>query len=368
MTGTATTDAKTPDAETSGAAASDAETSDAAASDAAAAEPGVTGPPRGRGPLGGWRQLCETRPVVAGSLLTACSALSYSAANVALRQVSRPGDFGWSVWVTANKAVVAFTAAFAICAVRSLRRGGGFPPWTLVPSLLLAGVLTQFVGNLSFQYALALGGLALTVPLTFSTLIITGAVGGRVVLGEPVPRQTLAAMGVMIAAVIVLSQAASTASADRTGTAATTAMAVAAGCLAGFGYGGVGVVIRRARKAKLSVAASLVLISGTGVVGMTTAATLVNGPGVFLRTTTAEYAWMQAASLFNALAFFAVAAAYGLMPVTRVNLINVSQAALGGIAGVRFFAEPLTAYLIFGTLLTIGGLVVTTLERAADTP
>ena len=323
----------------------------------------ATSPNTALEPAPPWTRLARSRPALAGSLLTGFSALSYSTANVALRQVSRPDDFAWSVWVTALKALVAFSSAFLICALRARRGGPGFPPLALVPSLLLAGVLTQFVGNLSFQYALSLGGLALTVPLTFSTLIITGAIASRIFLGEPVPAKTMAAMAVMIVSVVVLSQAAATASEDRTGSAATTAAAVVAGCVAGLGYGGVGVVIRRARRANVSVAATLVLISGTGVFGMTTAAVFANGPGVFASTTAAEYGWMMTASLFNATAFFAVAAAYGLLPVTRVNLINVSQAAIGGIAGVTFFDEPLTGFLIAGTLLTIGGLVVTSLER-----
>ena len=318
-------------------------------------------PPPNRGLRGRLDAAGVRRPVLVGSLLTATSAISYSLANVALRQASRPDDFPWAVWITANKALVAFTAALLICLWHRSKGRAGFPPLAVVPQLLLAGFLTQFVGNLSFQYALALGGLALTVPLTFSTLIITGAVGGRLVLGEPVTWRTLSAMAVMIVAVATLSQAASTASANRTGDVSTTALAVMAGCLSGVGYGGVGVVIRKMRQAKLTVAASLVLIGATGVFGVGMLAVAFNGPAIVWSVAEPSYVWILLASVFNAVAFFAVAAAYGLLPVTRVNLINASQAAIGGAAGVTIFGEPLTGFLIFGSLLTLGGLVITSL-------
>jgi drug/metabolite transporter (DMT)-like permease len=42
----------------------------------------------------------------------------------------------------------------------------------------------------------------------------------------------------------------------------------------------------------------------------------------------------------------------------RVNLINSLQVALAGFAGVIFFAEPVTVWLVGGAGLTIGGLVL----------
>ena len=320
------------------------------------------------GLFGGYDRLRAANPVLLGTLLTASSALNYSAANVFLRQMARPVDFDWAVWVTANKAVVSFLAALAICLLARRRGEAGFPPRRLVPSLLLAGFLTQVVGNLCFQYALSLGGLALTVPLTFSTLIITGAVGGRLFLREPVRPKTLAAIAVMIAAVFILKGGADEASAARTGGAGSTTPALLMGCLAGVGYGGVGIVVRSARKANVPVSATLVWISATGVFGIGALALVRNGPGVFAATAAAEWLWMFLASLGNAVAFFSVAAAYGLLPVKRVNLVNASQAAIGGVAGVLIFGEPLTGFLIGGTAATILGLVITSLTGDGRPP
>lgn len=310
-----------------------------------------------------WSRSTKAHPVFWGSLLTATSALLYSGANVALRSAARPDDFDWSIWITANKGIIAALVAFLICLSQTLKGKPGFPPLRIVPLLLCAGALTQYLGNLSFQYALSTGGLALTVPLTFATLITTGALLGRLVLGEPLTRPMTIAMVVLITAVVILSQGAADASQSVTGDPATMVKAILAGCCAGVGYGGVGVIIRRARQQELSVAATLVWISSSGVLGLTLISLWRVGPERMLATPPDEYAWFLVASACNAGAFFAVAAAYGLLPVTHVNLINTSQAAIGGIAGVLFFQEALTGWLIGGTTLTIVGLLLTSIPK-----
>ena len=46
------------------------------------------------------------------------------------------------------------------------------------------------------------------------------------------------------------------------------------------------------------------------------------------------------------------------LSVVRVNLINASQAAMCAAGGVLFFDEALTVWLVLGTLLTMGGLML----------
>lgn len=305
-----------------------------------------------------WTSLSESQPLLLGSLLAIASALLYTATNIALRQVARPGDFDWSIWVTANKGVVTAIVSVALCSMAKYRGEPGFPPLRVVPLLLGIGAVSQYLGNLSFQYGLSLGGLALTVPLTFATLITSAAVIGRIVLGEPLTGRLVVAMVVLVGAVAVLSQGASTAAMAVTGDPAATMKAVLAGCCAGLGFGGVGVVIRKSRRDNLSVAATLVCISTMGVASLTLIAIWRLGLDRILATTSTEFGWFMVASTCNAAAFFSVAGAYGLLPVTKVNLINTSQAAMGGIAGVMFFGEAMTTWLIAGTVLTIFGLML----------
>jgi drug/metabolite transporter (DMT)-like permease len=51
----------------------------------------------------------------------------------------------------------------------------------------------------------------------------------------------------------------------------------------------------------------------------------------------------------------------------RVNLINSLQVALAGFAGVVFFAEPVTVWLVGGAGLTIGGLVLLGMREESNT-
>lgn len=307
---------------------------------------------------GRWTALSQSHPVLVGTLLAGASALLYTATNIALRQSARPNDFDWSIWVTANKGFVTAIVSLTLCTIASFKGRPGFPPLRMVPVLLGVGAVSQYFGNLSFQYGLATGGLALTLPLLFATLITSAALLGRIVLGEPLTGRLIVAMAIMIVAVAVLSQGASSAAASVTGDPASMFKAIVAGCLAGFGFGGVGVIIRKSRRENLSVAATLVCISCMGVVSLTLLSMWRVGLDKMLATTPQEFGWLMMASTCNAMAFFAVAGAYGLLPVTKVNLINTSQAAMGAVAGVLFFGEALTPWLIAGTALTLVGLVV----------
>jgi len=66
---------------------------------------------------------------------------------------------------------------------------------------------------------------------------------------------------------------------------------------------------------------------------------------------------MFAAGLFNFAAFVALASSLKVLPVVAVNLINASQVAMAALAGVLLFAEPVTATLLAGIVLTVAGLV-----------
>ena len=71
--------------------------------------------------------------------------------------------------------------------------------------MILVGLLMQYGGNLMFQWSLSLGGLAVSVPLCFAALIVTGAWLGRVYLGDPVTPRTMLSIGILIGAIALLS-------------------------------------------------------------------------------------------------------------------------------------------------------------------
>jgi drug/metabolite transporter (DMT)-like permease len=220
--------------------------------------------------------------------------------------------------------------------------------------------MMQIGGNVAFQYALSIGGLALTVPLCFSTLILAGAFGGRMILGETIPRRTLAAMMLLIVAVFILQQgadeAAETLRPDRS--AWTVFASVVAACISGASFGAGGVAIRHSVAGRGTIAATIAPISTAGVIACTVIAVQQLGIDGLLRISVRDQASMLFAGMFNAIGFFAVAAAMARIPLVRVNLINASQAALCALAGIAWFGEPATIWVGLGTGLTVLSLAI----------
>ncbi len=299
-------------------------------------------------------------PVLVGTLFCVLASITYTVANMALRQVARPGDVDWAIWVSAIKAVPAAAVAWVLIAYRASKGLPALPPRRFVLRLLLAGVVMQLGGNMMLQLALGLGGLALTVPLMFAALIITGAWMGRLVLGEGISYRSGVAMAVLIAAIAILSTGADDAARSMSSAASswTVVGSVLAAFLAGCSFGANGVVIRRTLSHDLSLSATLVLLSSVGVVGLGAIGLWRLGPERIAETTTVEWQGMALAGVMNAAAFFSVSAAFKRIPVVRVNLLNASQAALAAVGGVLFFNEQATFGIIAGTLLTVVGLML----------
>lgn len=326
--------------------------SDDSATATRADEPQPTQPSTAQPPL-------SSHPAAKGMFLAVLSALFYTAANMTLRRLAGAENLD-AIWITCNKALIPSLAAWAIIAWRASQGLPALPPRKMILPLLAAGVLMQIGGNFMFQLALGYGGLALTVPLCFATLITTGALLGRIFLEEAITPRTAIAMGVLVIAIALLSLSAPGATesvVNRTGTAVVV-LAILTACLSGVGYGACGVVIRRMVTQQIPLSATLVLMSSTGVVGFGAYSLIHLGPAQLATTTFDQWAWMMLAGMFTAVAFFAVGGALKYITVVQANMLNATQSAMCAIAGVMFFAEPWTYWLILGTLLTAAGVML----------
>jgi len=302
-----------------------------------------------------------SHPALWGTLCALLSAVGYTAANIALRRLATHDDVAWAIWVSCVKALPATLVSWLLVTWRAGRGLPALPPLRLVLPLVATGLFMQFGGNVMFQWGLSLGGLALTVPLCFGTLIVTGAVLGRMALHEPITYRTAVAIVMLIAAIVTLSSGARQA-ADAVVSQPTTSWitigAVLTPFLAGVAYATGGVVIRRTLTREVSLSGTLVLISTSGLLGLGLVSLVQLGPARLAATSGDELAAMLAAGTFNALAFYAVSKSLHLIPVVRVNALNSSQAAMAAVAGVLFFGEPLGGTLVAGIALTMGGLLV----------
>jgi len=298
-----------------------------------------------------------------GVILGVIAAVAYSLANLALRQLSdsgRTGGPGWDVWVTALKALATGLTAWTIVLYRHFHHRPAWPQVRLMPILLVAGVVMQFGGNLCFQVALGYLGLAITVPVIFACIICVGAIAGRALLGDPITRQVITAMFIMMTAILLLSigtvSAPPTDSASRNTSQLLTGIGFA--LVSGCSYGLVGVLIRYFVRSTLAVESMLIVVSTVGVVLLSAIALGLSGWSVIEQNMLTDWPMLMAASVANAIAFFAVSYALRTIDVNRMNVINASQNAMCAVGAVFLFQEQLSFLALTGIALTIVGLLV----------
>jgi drug/metabolite transporter (DMT)-like permease len=128
------------------------------------------------------------------------------------------------------------------------------------------------------------------------------------------------------------------------------------------------VAIRHSVSGKLSIAATIAPLASSGVIFPALIALQQFGIKGLAAIPLKTHLTMLGAGTFNAIGFFAVAAAMARLPLTRVNLINASQAALCALAGIAWFHEPATTWVAAGTLLTIISLAILGSQRTTTTP
>lgn len=290
--------------------------------------------------------------IVAASICGGLSAIFYTLANIALR-----GSVGVDPFL-----VSAVKAAPTVLVL------GPFLGWLLfrgetlatsarmVPRFIAVSFIAHLLGNAGFQVALGVIGLAATVPITLGVLIIGGAVLGRVMLHEPVRPRAIVAIITLITAVIVLSQPGASLVSNAT------SIPVWAGGLcaaaSGAAYALFGVVLRQSLTGGLSTSVTMFISGVVGSIALWSVTLLRLGIGPIESIPAGQWGVMFAAGIFNFTAFSALSVALKSLPVVAVNLINASQVAMAAVAGVILFAEPVTASLIIGILLTIAGLMI----------
>ena len=299
-----------------------------------------------------------------GIMLGLISAVSYSAANLALRGLSRRnGDFAWAVWVTSTKGLPTFIIA-SIMLIRRYSQGKPlYPTRKPILALVAAGLVMQFGGNLGFQLSLGQIGLAITVPLVFAFIIIAGAVLGKIFLGDHVSPKHMQSMVIMTLSIILLSYAATLKTPGPTESDANIVsgfawLGILTAVISGMSYGVNGVVIRRIAQKSVPIESMLVIYSFTGLACLGPLGYALMGSERIAEIRTDEWQMMLFAGIFNAIAFFCITHALKLMNISHVNVINASQNAMCALGAVLLFAEPLSAPMAAGILLSICGLVV----------
>ncbi len=282
------------------------------------------------------------------------SAVGYSAANIALRQSVGVDPF----LVSAVKAAPTVIVLGPVLIWMVLTSRTIATSTKMIPRFAATALLAQIVGNGAFQIALGVIGLAAAVPITLGTLIVGGALLGRIMLGEPVRLRTIIAMVTLIAAVVVLSL-------PHDGPrfiSSTSDLPIWAGALtaaaSGAAYALFGVMLRQALTGGLSPPATMFISGVVGTAALWSIAICRVGSDGIAAISADQWGVMATAGMCNFTAFVALSVALKALPVVAVNLLNASQVAMAAIAGVVLFAEPVTWPLLTGIGLTFVGLGV----------
>lgn len=306
------------------------------------------------------RRFSQLDPLLLGLTCGVVSAVVYTCANICLRRVAHCDPY----WVSCIKAVPTILLAGGML-LMELRRGERWTPRAkVIAGVVAAGLFAQLGGNVSFQWALGVVGLALTVPLTLGTILLAGAILGRVWLGEGITPRSALAMLLLIVSIAVLSlgsgdayQSVASSTGHRQSPWLLT-FGVLAALLSGVAYATLGAAIRRVARGVAPMSVTLLVVSLTGFLSLGPLSVGRLGIEGLLATSPADFSSMVWAGIFNAVAFFALSKSLQVLPVVHVNAITASQTAMAAIAGVLLYQEPTTWPLVAGVTLTVVGVLL----------
>jgi len=301
----------------------------------------------------------HTRDVMVGTILALVSAVLYTATNMCLKAAA---DSKLDpCWIACLKAVPTLVLAGVVVAgerTRGRRMTLTKQHWFW---LTVTGLLAHIGGNVAFQWGLGIVGLAAAVPLTFSMILVGGALMGRMWLGEAITLRSVMAIAILCVSIALLGMHAEIARGELPddGTKHTpfwTGVAIGVICFSGVAYAVLGVAIRRMVTGGAGSAAVLLPISIAGVASLGALSAYRLGFDGLLATSSRDFQVMLWAGIFNAVAFFLLTKAFHLIPVAYVNVVNASQTAMAAVAGVMYFHEPSTSSLVAGIGLMTAGL------------
>lgn len=297
-----------------------------------------------------------------GTFYCLISALAYTASNVCMRQLTALScDPLWAVF---NRELVAVVVMCPwLIGQAFYGRKKVLPPKKTLWWLFLVGFLTEVVANASVQWSLGVVGLAVTVPLSCSAMILGGAVIGRVWLGERVSTRSSLAIALLLFSLLSLGKGAAVSS--RLIVGETTEMlifqlafpAVSLTVLAGVIYALLSSLIRRSLKEGTQPSFVAFFVPFMAIIGLGPICLARFGPTTLLATPGEQLLPMAGAGVFNLLGFLALI--YGLHRTTVVhaNVVTTSQVAMVTLASILLFNEPINSWLLLGIGLTVLGIL-----------
>lgn len=302
------------------------------------------------------------RAALWGTLFCLLAALLYTGTNMALRRLAEPGQAADRVLTLFIKETVTVLVVGPWIAWQLNQGRIRIPAVSHLLRIVGAGIPTQVVANLGLLWAFGVIGIAIAIPLSLATSLITAAWLGRFWLREPLSPRLFGAMALLVAGVVILHWGSDGIEDVLTVSPVKTAVAVGLCCLAGFIYGVLTVVIRQVTTAGTSGWFVLFLVTGSGTITLGPYSLLTQGPSVLLTPSAEHWLWMIVAGVLNLMAFWSLTKGLQKTPVARANLLTSSQAAMATLAGWFVFGETINLPVGLGILLTLIAIVLSSLR------
>ncbi len=298
-------------------------------------------------------------PALLGTTCCLLSALSYTAANICLRQLA--GLQIEPAWTICVKEIVAVSIVGPWLLWRWLRGEQFAVPWSALGVLATAALVVQLVGNLGMQWAFGVVGLAITMPLVFGVNLAASGLIGMALFREWLSLRSVMAIALVIAAISLISVGLAHAndSLDSLPGATSTSvvlLGLAAACATGAAFAYLGAAIRHTAKSRVPIAVTVLLVTGVGVVVLGGISWLRMGAAGMLATEPSTLAWMLASGAFNLIGFAFIIKGLQLTTLVHANVLNASQVGLGAAVGILLFQESHNPWLLSGIALTIIGI------------
>jgi len=276
---------------------------------------------------------------------------------------------GWAMWVIFNKELVTVAVVGPWLLWRAFRRLPLLSSRRGLAAVILVGLAVQLGANVPVQWAFEKVGLAIVVPVIFGVMLTASAILGFFLLQERLTRRSTLAVGLLVGSVALLGVAAKAAGKSTdVSSFRLLALGVGAACLAGAIYACLTITIRRV--VTRAMPPSLIVFTTTFMAVLSLGPLCISRLGTeqLLSTTAPQLAWMYAAGILNLIAFLAITKGLQLTTVVHVNVLNASQVAMAAVAGLVWFGEPVTAWLMAGVSATIVGVIIYSPPSETDLP
>lgn len=293
----------------------------------------------------------------AGLFWGLAAGLAYAATNLMLRAVALDAE---ALVGALFRAIPMCLLSWAVVAARGDMKAVRRLDRRTIFVLAGIGLVLHVLGNGSFQAALAMVGVSVTVPAAMSALLWGGAGAGWLLLRERVSARAAAGLFLLMTALPLLTSGGG-------GGVGPARLGTLAAVVAGLSYGSGNALMRHTIVGRgLSQWTALAPMTSVAVVGLAALALLAHGPSAVVSLDAATVWWLLLAGCANAAAYMSLSRSLTLLPVARANALSTLQSALSALGGVLIFAEPLTGLVAVGLILTLLGAVLS--QQARPSP